>query len=90
MGLAKQAINSASGNIIATGSTKDGEKSFEFTGNATDWQKNTENQIKNVSKKQLSNVGREEGGEGPEEKEWRGRSRGRSWGVLILKVPKRW
>jgi len=63
VGLAKQAINSASGNIIATGSTKDGEKSFEFTDNATDWQKNTENQIKNVSKKQLSNVGREEGGE---------------------------
>ena len=63
VGLAKQAINSASGNIIATGSTKDGEKSFEFTDNATEWQKNTENQIKNVSKKQLNNVGREEGGE---------------------------
>jgi len=63
VGLAKQAIDSASGNIIATGSTKDGEKSFEFTGNATDWQKDVEKQIKNVSKKQLNNVGREEGGE---------------------------
>ena len=56
-------IGGGAGTIIAKGSTKDGEKSFEFTGNATDWQKNTENQIKNVSKKQLNNVGREEGGE---------------------------
>ena len=56
-------ISGGAGTIIAKGSTKDGEKSFEFTGNATDWQKNTENQIKNVSKKQLNNVGREEGGE---------------------------
>ena len=56
-------ISGGAGTIIAKGSTKDGEKSFEFTGNATDWQKDVENQIKNVSKKQLNNVGREEGGE---------------------------
>ena len=56
-------IAGGTGTVIATGSTKDGEKSFEFTGNATDWQKDIENQIKKSSSKQVENIGREEGGE---------------------------
>ena len=62
-GLATQASNENSSNLIATGSTKDGQKSFEFTENATDAQKTQEKSIKNVSAKQVENIGREEGGE---------------------------
>ena len=51
--------------IIATGSTKDGVKSFEYTNDAEDWQKTKsgEKQIKNASSKQVENIGRDEGGE---------------------------
>ena len=48
--------------LIATGSTKDGQKTFEFTGNATKAQQNQENQIKNATSKQVENIGRDEGG----------------------------
>ena len=58
-------IGGGAGTIIATGSTKDGVKTFEFTGNAEDWQKgkNAEKQIKKISAKQVENLGRDEGGE---------------------------
>ena len=56
-------IAGGAGTIIATGSTKDGEKTFEFTGNATDWQKDIKNQIKKSSSKQVENIGRDEGSE---------------------------
>ena len=51
--------------IIATGSTKDGVKSFEYTNDAENWQKTKsgEKQIKNASSKQVENIGRDEGGE---------------------------
>ena len=62
-GLATQATKENSGNLIAIGSTKDGQKSFEFTENATDGQKANVNQIKNASRKQVENIGRDEGGE---------------------------
>ena len=58
-----QAAAQSGGSLIATGSTKDGEKTFEFTGNATDWQKDIKNQIKKSSSKQVENIGRQEGGE---------------------------
>ena len=54
-------IGGGTGTVIATGSTKDGQKTFEFTGNATEAQKNQVNQIKNVSSKQVSNIGNYEG-----------------------------
>ena len=49
--------------IIATGSTKDGVKSFEYTNDAENWQKTKsgEKQIKNASSKQVENIGRDEG-----------------------------
>ena len=56
-------IAGGTGTVIATGSTKDGEKSFEFTDNATDWQKDIKNQIKKTTSKQAENIGRDEGGE---------------------------
>ena len=56
-------IAGGTGTVIATGSTKDGEKSFEFTDNATDWQKDIKNQIKKTTSKQAENIGRNEGGE---------------------------
>ena len=49
--------------LIATGSTKDGQKTFEFTDAASDAQKNQEEQIKRATRKQVENIGREEGGE---------------------------
>ena len=63
LGLQKQATSQNQGNLIATGSTKDGQKAFEFTENATDAQKSQEKSIKNVSAKQVENIGRDEGGE---------------------------
>ena len=63
------AVKSASalsgGTLIATGSTKDGVKSFEYTDNAEKWQKTKsgEKQIKNASSKQVEKIGRDEGGE---------------------------
>ena len=56
-------IAGGTGTVIATGSTKDGEKTFEFTNNATDWQKDIKNQIKKTTSKQAENIGRDEGGE---------------------------
>ena len=56
-------IGGGTGTVIATGSTKDGVKTFEFTDNATKAQKNQVNQIKNASRKQVENIGRDEGGE---------------------------
>ena len=58
----KSAAALSGGTLIATGSTKDGQKTFEFTENATEAQKNQENQIKNASSKQVENIGRDEGG----------------------------
>ena len=60
-----QAAAQSGGSLIATGSTKDGVKSFEYTNNAEDWQKTKsgEKQIKNASSKQVENIGRDEGGE---------------------------
>ena len=57
-----QASAQSGGTLIATGSTKDGQKTFEFTENATKAQKNQENQIKNATSKQVENIGRDEGG----------------------------
>ena len=59
-----QAAAQSGGSLIATGSTKDGVKSFEYTNNAEDWQKTKsgEKQIKNASSKQVENIGRDEGG----------------------------
>ena len=57
-----QASAQSGGTLIATGSTKDGQKTFEFTDNATDAQKNQVNQIKNATSKQVENIGRDEGG----------------------------
>ena len=57
-----QASAQSGGTLIATGSTKDGQKTFEFTENATEAQKNQENQIKNASSKQVENIGRNESG----------------------------
>ena len=59
-----QAAAQSGGSLIATGSTKDGVKSFEYTNNAEDWQKTKsgEKQIKNASRKQVENIGRDEGG----------------------------
>ena len=57
-----QAAAQSGGSLIATGSTKDGQKSFEFTENATDGQKANVNQIKNATSKQVENIGRDEGG----------------------------
>ncbi len=64
-GLLTQATKENSSNLIATGSTRDGFKTFEFTENAEDWQKDkkAEKQIKNISRKQVENLGRQEGGE---------------------------
>ena len=64
-GLLTQATKENSSNLIATGSTKDGQKTFQYTNNAEDWQKgkNAEKQIKNASRKQVENLGRQEGGE---------------------------
>ena len=61
----KQASAQSGGTLIATGSTKDGQKTFQYTNDAEDWQKgkNTEKQIKNASRKQVENLGRQEGGE---------------------------
>ena len=58
-------VGGGAGITIATGSTKDGVKSFEYTNNAEDWQKTKsgEKQIKNASSKQVENIGRDEGGE---------------------------
>ena len=58
-------IKGGAGTIIAKGSTKDGVKTFEYTKNAEDWQKGrrAEKQIKNISRKQVDNLGRQEGGE---------------------------
>ena len=44
-------VSGGAGITIATGSTKDGVKSFEYTNNAEDWQKTKsgEKQIKNAS-----------------------------------------
>ena len=56
-------IAGGTGTVIATGSTKDGEKTFEFTNNATDWQKDIKNQIKKTTSKQAENIGRDEGSE---------------------------
>ena len=58
-------VSGGAGITIATGSTKDGVKSFEYTNNAENWQKTKsgENQIKNASSKQVENIGRDEGGE---------------------------
>ena len=58
-------IGGGAGITIATGSTKDGVKSFEYTNNAENWQKTKsgEKQIKNASSKQVENIGRDEGGE---------------------------
>ena len=60
-----QAAAQSGGSLIATGSTKDGVKSFEYTNNAENWQKTKsgEKQIKNASSKQVENIGRDEGGE---------------------------
>ena len=55
-------IGGGTGTVIATGSTKDGQKTFEFTENATKAQKNQVNQIKNATSKQVENIGRDEGG----------------------------
>ena len=55
-------IGGGAGLTIATGSTKDGQKTFEFTENATKAQKNQVNQIKNATSKQVENIGRDEGG----------------------------
>ena len=57
-----QASAQSGGTLIATGSTKDGQKTFEFTENATKAHKNQENQIKNATSKQVENIGRDEGG----------------------------
>ena len=57
-----QASAQSGGTLIATGSTKDGQKTFEFTENATKAQQNQENQIKNATSKQVENIGRDEGG----------------------------
>ena len=57
-----QASAQSGGTLIATGSTRDGQKTFEFTENATKAQKNQENQIKNASSKQVENIGRNESG----------------------------
>ena len=56
-------IAGGTGTVIATGSTKDGVKTFEYTNNAEDWQKDkrAEKQIKNISRKQVENIGRNEG-----------------------------
>ena len=61
----KQASAQSGGTLIATGSTKDGQKTFQYTNDAEDWQKgkNAEKQIKNASRKQVENLGRQEGGE---------------------------
>ena len=58
-------IAGGAGTIIATGSTKDGQRTFQYTNNAEDWQKDkkAEKQIKNISRKQVENLGRQEGGE---------------------------
>ena len=58
-------VGGGAGITIATGSTKDGVKSFEYTNNAENWQKtkSSEKQIKNASSKQVENIGRDEGGE---------------------------
>ena len=58
-------VGGGAGITIATGSTKDGVKSFEYTNNAENWQKTKsgEKQIKNASSKQVENIGRDEGGE---------------------------
>ena len=54
-----QASAQSGGTLIATGSTKDGQKTFEFTENATKAQQNQENQIKNATSKQVENIGRD-------------------------------
>ena len=56
-------IKGGAGTIIAKGSTRDGVKTFEYTNNAEDWQKGkrAEKQIKNISRKQVQNIGRDEG-----------------------------
>ena len=61
----KQASAQSGGTLIATGSTKDGQRTFQYTNDAEDWQKgkNAEKQIKNASRKQVENLGRQEGGE---------------------------
>ena len=48
--------------IIATGSTRDGEKSFQFTDAASEDVQKLENQIKNGSGQSVSTLGSQEGG----------------------------
>jgi len=48
--------------IIATGSTRDGEKSFQFTDAASEDVQKFENQIKNGSGQSVSTLGSQEGG----------------------------
>ena len=61
LGLQKQALSQNQGNIIATGSTKPGEKNFEFTENASDVDKKFTERIYTVQKRQISQIVKDEG-----------------------------
>ena len=60
-GLRKQALALNKDNIIATGSTRPGEKNFEFTKNASDIDKKFTERIYTVQKRQVKQIVKDEG-----------------------------
>ena len=60
-GLRNQALGLNKDNIIATGSTKPGEKNFEFTENASDIDKKFTERIYTVQKRQIKQIVKDEG-----------------------------
>ena len=61
LGLQKQALSQNKDNIIATGSTRPGEKNFEFTENASDIDKKFTERIYTVQKRQVKQIVKDEG-----------------------------
>ena len=61
LGLQKQALSQNKDNIIATGSSRPGEKNFEFTENASDVDKKFTERIYTVQKRQIKQIIKDEG-----------------------------
>ena len=61
LGLQKQALSQNKDNIIATGSTRPGEKNFEFTENASNIDKKFTERIYTVQKRQINQIVKDEG-----------------------------
>lgn len=61
LGLQTQALSQNKDNIIATGSSRPGEKNFEFTENASDVDKKFTERIYTVQKRQIKQIVKDEG-----------------------------